>query len=185
MKIASSAILPTGACVIALSSVAIGFDDTQAAQLLAPSIDISSRIVSDGISASNPKAIPEAVVEYEMRVSNVPSDLAVQRGPVIANPVPEELSLFVGDIGTSGGPFAYEPANGGSGFECKFESLSNSGDCVEFSNNGGTSFDYIPTPDQEGFDPNITHVRFRLKPGGQTDRPEISNFVLRYRMRVE
>jgi len=185
MSIFTKATLPQGAYVVALIGAMGGFDSVAAAQLLAPSIDISSRIISDGISASNPKAIPDAVLEYEMRVSNIPSDLAEQRGPVIANPVPDELSLFVGDIGMGSGPFAYEPANGGSGFDCKFESLSNPADCVEFSDNGGASFDYSPTPDREGFDPNITHVRFRLKPGIQPDRPQTSSFILRYRMRME
>ena len=185
MRILATAILPHGAYVVALTGAIIGFDGIAAAQLLTPSIDISSRIVSDGVSATNPKAIPDAVVEYEMVVSNVPSDLADQRGPVIANPLPDQLSLFVGDIGTGSGPFAYEPANGGSGFDCKFESLPNPADCVEFSDNGGASFDYSPTPDREGFDPNITHIRFRLQPGLQPDRPQTSSFILRYRMRME
>jgi hypothetical protein len=185
MKTVADPFLPTRAWTVALLCASLGSYGTSAAQILSPSISISSRIVSDGISSANPKAIPASVLEYEMLVSNVPSDLAVQRGPVIANPVPEQLSLFVGDIGTGSGPFAYEPASSGSGFDCKFESLSNPADCVEFSDNGGASFDYSPTPDREGFDPNITHIRFRLQPGIQPDRPQTSSFILRYRMRME
>lgn len=158
----------------------------EAAQILTPSINISSRVVSDGVSVSNPKAIPSAIFEYEMTVANIPTNSTSQDGPVIANPVPDQLSLYVGDIGNYGsGPFIYEAASAGSGFECSFSSLSNMSDCVEFSDNGGSSFDYVPMPDRQGFDSNITHVRFRLKPGLQASQTATSTFVLRYRMRME
>lgn len=157
----------------------------RSAQLLAPSVDISSRVISDGISASNPKAIPDAIVEYEMLVANIPAETGGASGPAIVNPIPAQLSLFVGDIGTGSGPFAYEVTNGASGFECRFETLSSMSDCVEFSDDGGQSFDYIPAPDRQGFDPNITHLRFRLKTGQPLESSQSSTFVLRYRMRME
>lgn len=157
----------------------------RSAQLLAPSIDISSRIISDGISRSNPRAIPASIVEYELLVANIPAETDGTSGPAIVNPIPAQLSLFVGDIGTGNGPFVYETTNGASGFECRFETLSSMSDCVEFSDDGGQSFDYVPAPDRQGFDPDITHLRFRLKAGQPLESSQSSTFVLRYRMRME
>lgn len=158
----------------------------EANQLLTPSINVSSHVVSDGVSGFNPKAVPVSILEYEVAVENLSVPLGGEDGVVIANPIPERLSLYVGDLGGSGsGPFAYEVGNLGSGFECSFSSLSNMSDCVEFSSDGGASFGYQPVPDQHGFDSAVTHLRFRLQPRLLPLPPLISNFVLRYRMRME
>jgi hypothetical protein len=155
-------------------------------QLLTPTVNVSSHVVSDGISGLNPKSLPLAIMEYEVAVGNVAIPLGGDDSFMIANPIPDQLSLFVGDLtGNGSGPFAYEASNIGSGFECSFASLSNMSDCVEFSNDGGASFGYQPLPDQQGFDSSVTHVRFRLRPRLSPLPPLISNFVLRYRMRME
>jgi hypothetical protein len=66
-----------------------------------------------------------------------------------------------------------------------FESLTSATDDVEFSNNNGTTFDYQPTPDAEGFDPLITDVRIRLggtMPG--TDEGGSPEFSIFYQVKV-
>lgn len=157
-----------------------------ASQLLTPTVNVSSHVVSDGVSSFNPKSLPSAIIEYEVAVANVSVPHLEDDSFMIANPIPDQLSLFVGDLdGTGSGPFVYEADNTGSGFECSFASLSNMSDCVEFSNDGGANFGYQPVPDPQGFDPTITHVRFRLRPRLLPLPPLISNFVLRYRMRME
>lgn len=166
----------------ALPAVQLPVDSLQ----LVPTVNVSSQVVTDGISLLNPKAAPGAVVEYAVAVTSASLPPEEQYSLIIANPVPASLSLFVGDLGSNGsGPFVYEIGSNGSGFDCSFSSLSSMTDCVEFSNNGGSSFDYQPTPDDQGFDADVTHVRFRVRPTTWPLLPLISNFILRYRMRME
>ena len=52
---------------------------------------------------------------------------------------------------------------GSSGLTYSFTSLANATDDLEFSNNGGASWTYVPTIDANGVDANVTHVRIRPK----------------------
>lgn len=102
----------------------------------------------------------------------------------ISDKVPEHLSLFVGDLqGSGSGPAAFTDHD--SGLQFSFDGLSNPNDSVEFSSNGGATFDYIPVPDADGFDANVTHVRFRPRGALLTTTGPKERFSLRYRMKVK
>ena len=72
-----------------------------------------------------------------------------------------------------------------SGLSYTFTSLADTTDDLEFSDNGGATFSYIPTPDAEGYDPNVTDIRVRpegvfLAAGGGND----PSFTVQFRVRV-
>ena len=71
------------------------------------------------------------------------------------------------------------------GLTLNFENLTSTADDIEFSNNNGTTFDYQPTPDAEGFDALITDIRIRL--GGSmpgTDEDGSPEFSIFYQVKV-
>jgi hypothetical protein len=76
------------------------------------------------------------------------------------------MKLFVGDAnGTGSGPVVFADGATSSGLGYYYFGLSNTGDSLLFSNNGGTSYTYTPIPDSSGYDANVTNVRIIL--GGQ------------------
>ena len=65
-----------------------------------------------------------------------------------------------------------------------FTSLSSTTDDVDFSNDGGTTWTYVPVPDANGYDAAVTHLRLRPKgtmPGNGGGDPW---FELRFRVTV-
>lgn len=148
-------------------------------------ISLSSSIAGNQVGQGGKPAVTAGtLVDYTVAVTG-----PKQRGtPVtsfaISDKVPEHLALFVGDLEQTGnGPAAFSDYD--SGLEFSFRGLSNPNDSIEFSTDGGKSFDYVPIADSEGFDANVTHIRFRprgalLATTGQNER-----FSLRYRMKVK
>lgn len=122
-------------------------------------------VLSDPVNnTSNPKAIPGAQITYVIRITNIGPG-TVDAGSIFLNdgPLPANVDLYVG----TGGPatplagFAWQngtPVSGLTG--CTFGSKNNGSDCVDFSTNG-TDWTHIPTPDADGYDPAIRHLRFR------------------------
>ena len=80
---------------------------------------------------------------------------------IVTDAIPADLSLFVGTYAPGPGPLRFTP--NGSGLTYGFTSLSSGADDLEFSNNGGASWTYTPTPDANGVDATVTHVRVRPK----------------------
>ena len=71
-----------------------------------------------------------------------------------------KASLYVGDLGAPGsGPVAFTQGSPSSGLTYAFTSLASTTDNLAFSNNGGASFAYTPTPDANGYDSAVTHIR--------------------------
>lgn len=147
---------------------------------------MTSEVVSDAISQSNPKALPGAIIEYQMRVSYSGHLPIVGDSVAVTNAVPASLSLVVGDgSGSIDGPFVFVEGAQPSDLNCLFQSLADIGDCVEFSSNNGATFDYQPTPDYDGTDAAVTHLRFRPRGIMQPATSAPSYFILRYRMKVD
>ncbi len=149
--------------------------------------------VSDPFNGGvNPKAIPGAIMEYTVQASNEGSGAADNNSLAVTDRIPTNTSLFVNDIGGAGsGPvlFTDGPAFGAlaSGLSYTYVSLNDPSDGLTFSNDGGLTFTYTPvTPDANGCDPNVTHVRMSL--GGaftfsaSAPRP---SFRLQFRIRVK
>jgi hypothetical protein len=110
---------------------------------------------------------------------------------VLTDPIPANTALFVGDIdgpGPATGPVLFTDGTppDDSGLSYTFTSLDSLTDDVAFSNDGGTTYTYIPVPDADGFDTNVTHLRinpkgtFNAASGG-----DIPTFEVKFKVRVE
>lgn len=144
-------------------------------------VTISSEIVSDPVSAANPKAIPSALIEYSANISNNGTLWLTEDSLTVTNPVPSGMSFFVGDLNLSGsGPIQFAERPRLSTLTCIFGGLADGADCVELSNDGGALFTYQPQPDATGFDAVITHTRIRPKGSMAPALVEPSRFTLRY-----
>lgn len=141
-------------------------------------------VQSDPINGiSNPKAIPGAVVEYQFILTN-PSSIAIDSGTVlVADPIPEQVALRVANIGGVGsGPVGFTDGVPTSGLTYTFAGLGSTTDDVEFSNDNGMSWTYVPSPDANGVDGAVTDIR--INPKGAF-APNNAQFTLRFRVVVE
>lgn len=141
-------------------------------------VHMTSRIISShAFSEQGPKLTSGAIVEYMVTA-------AIPDGSVTFNSfteaVPPFMALYIGDMGDGSGPIMWEAND--PGIRISYENLESVNDNIEFSSDGGQSYDYVPAPEQEGFNRKIT--KFRVKP---TFTPEFgggAETVIKYRMRV-
>ncbi len=111
---------------------------------------------ADPINAgSNPKAIPGADVEYTIGVVNRGSTSPDPDTVTITDDLPSDLRLCVSATCLAGGPIVFDDSSSPV-------STGVSLGTIEYSNNGGTSFVYAPSPDAEGFDAAVNAVRISL-----------------------
>jgi fimbrial isopeptide formation D2 family protein len=114
--------------------------------------------------ATNPKLIPGARVAYTVTIANPNAFAATADSIVIVDPTPSNLALYVSNIsGSSGGPIRFQDGATPSGLTYTFTSLASTTDDVDFSNNGGTTWTYVPTVNAQGADPNVNRIRIRPK----------------------
>jgi hypothetical protein len=163
-------------------------DDT--VTVLAPDIVVvkSTLTHSDPVNGTtNPKAIPGAVVYYLVQVSNTGSGATDTDTVILSDSVPQKSVLFVGDIGGAGsGPIVFTDGATPSGLSYTFVSLDSTTDDVEFSDDDGATFSYVPQPDANGFDADVTDVR--VLPKGSFDASDGVNdpsFSTLFRIAVE
>ena len=129
---------------------------------------------------ANPKAIPGAVVQYTVGVSNQGLGPVDADSLVITDPLPTNTALFVD---TSGGdPITLVDGAVASGLTYTFATD------VTFSNQvgGGPPYNYVPVPDAQGFDPLVTG--FRVNPGGAmnpTVGSNVPSFNILLRVRIQ
>ncbi|MBL0925313.1 MAG: hypothetical protein IBJ12_12730 [Sphingomonadaceae bacterium] len=149
------------------------------------SIHMSNAIVSDPLRMAEPaRIIPGTIVDYSVDVTGPGTGSTTTTSFVLGDAIPQHMSLFVGDLVSQGsGPVAFVEHD--SGLQFAFSALSSTSDMIEFSDNGGKTFDYVPQPDVDGFDDRVTHIRVaprgNLLPVAHAD----SRFSLRYRMKVK
>lgn len=147
----------------------------------------SSTVLSDPLNGgTNPKRIPGAVVQYNMSVLNNDIGSNDNNSLFIIDPIPANTSLFVGNLGGAGsGPVLFVNNAESSDLNYVFTSLASLTDDLEFSNNNASTFTYVPSPDAQGFDSNVTHIRvktqgsIRPKTGAATP-----GFTLSFNVRV-
>ncbi len=123
----------------------------------------SMRIVSDPVRGTvDPLAIPGAVAEYSITVSNQgPGAISVDT-VVIDDPIPADTELYVGDLsGPGSGPIHFVEGTPVSGLSYTYVALADASDDLEFESGGAP---YAPTPPPPDYDANIDRVRIR--PGG-------------------
>lgn len=179
-------ILALGAAAL-LAGNALAAEDSAATRK--PALHLSHRVVADGLSQRNPKALPGSTIEYELAVTDFADIPAVNNIVAITAPVPAKLTLIVSAsaMGSDIGPPTYQIE--GHGAEtigpCAGQAAGQAGDCVAYSNDGGRSYDYRPTPDTDGVDPQITHFRFNIRTINGRLPVGMTRLMLRYRMIME
>ena len=123
--------------------------------------------ISDPVNLTvNPKAIPGSVVEYSITIANQGAGTVDADSIFIVDPVPGDACMIVDDIDVPGsGPVLFEDGSPGSNLSYSFISLGSSADDVSFSDDGGLTYNYTPTPDAAGCDAAVTHLD--INPTGQ------------------
>jgi uncharacterized repeat protein (TIGR01451 family) len=123
----------------------------------------SVTVLSDPVNGStNPKSIPGAEALYTITVANTGQGRVDVNTVAIADAVPANTSLFVGNLGgLPAGPMTF--AESGSNLTFTYASLGSTLDDLEFSSNGGATWTYVPVPDASGYDAAVTNVRLRPK----------------------
>jgi uncharacterized repeat protein (TIGR01451 family) len=157
--------IAAGALIGSYGTVAVASLDPASAtiQVSAPlTIAKSSLAYTDPFNnTTNPKLIPGSYVNYTVTVAN-PGGVPVTSGSIlVTDPTPANLSLYVANLPGATAPLVL--AAGSSGATFTFAGLASTTDDLEFSNNGGTTWTYVPTPNSGGVDPAVTHMRIRPK----------------------
>jgi hypothetical protein len=149
-------------------------------------VTTTSQIISDGVSFTNAKSIPSAVIDYTTQVANQSVLPQLPDALFVTNPVPPQLILYVGDLaGPGSGPVVFAQGTRSSQLACTFGGIADGTDCLEFSNNNGATFNYQPLPDADGYDAAVTRIRIRPLGLMAPALLQPSSFVLRYRMKVK
>ena len=95
--------------------------------------------------------------------------------------------MFVDDIaGAGSGPLAFIDGSTPSALAYSFVALGSTADDIEFSNDGGGTYNYTPVPDADGYDSNVTHFR-GLTSGAFAASNGVNNpgFSFQFRVRVQ
>lgn len=143
-----------------------------------------STVVSDPVNGTtNPKAIPGAIVEYQLIFTN-PESNQIDNNTIIATDViPARMDLRVVDIaGPGSGPVQFVNGSPSSGLTYTYTSPSSATDDVAFSSNNGATWTHAPAADANGTDPAVTTIR--INPKGAFNGSN-AQFTLKLRMRVE
>lgn len=153
-----------------------------ATMVFKPTLTVSktSAAFSDPINGTtNPKLIPGGIAEYTITVASPSSYSVSSNSLIISDATPAGCQMVVSDFGAPGsGPAAF--AAGASGLTYTFTSLASTSDRIDFSNNNGLSWTYVPTPNANGADPAVTNVRVR--PQGVMAAGNTASLRLRYRV---
>ena len=156
----------------------------------APSITLqkTSLTLSDPVNgASNPKAIPGALAEYSIKATNSGLSATDNNSIFISDAIPANTALYVNDIsGIGSGPVRFVDGTPPSGLSYIFLGLGNTTDGLSFSNDGGATYVYVPSPDANGVDTNVTNIRIStlgqfLASGGAGD----PSFRILFRVKIQ
>jgi uncharacterized repeat protein (TIGR01451 family) len=120
-------------------------------------------VLSDPVNGTtNPKNIPGAEELYTIKVENTGQGRVDSDTVSIADTLPANTSLYVGNLGGSpAGPVTYTST--GSNLAFTYSSLGSTTDDVEFSKDNGVTWNYAPVADANGYDALVTNVRFKPK----------------------
>ncbi|MEH6450594.1 MAG: DUF3344 domain-containing protein [Oleispira sp.] len=149
---------------------------------------LSDLITGDYVKNTNhPKAIPGSILEYVITATNTGLGKAEADSVFVTDLIPENTIFSVESINNKG-PIQFRETNKPSGLTYTFINLASTTDDVEFSNNNGTDFNYIPSDsNNDGLDENITH--FRVNPKGIFQAPaageDASQFKIKFRVQLQ
>jgi hypothetical protein len=113
---------------------------------------------------TNPKSIPGATKLYVVRVTNQGSGTVDSNALVIVDPLPANARLYVADLAAPGsGPISFVQGAPSSALTFTYTALNNTTDDVDFSNDGGTTWTYVPVAGADGCDTAVNALRLRPK----------------------
>jgi uncharacterized repeat protein (TIGR01451 family) len=113
---------------------------------------------SDPVNGTaNPRAIPGAMLQYTILVTNFGNGATDADSVIINDPIPQKTTLVV-----SGTPVGFTDGARASGLTFTWGGLGNAIDDVMFSTNG-TDFSYTPSPGANGADPAVRYLRINPK----------------------
>lgn len=131
----------------------------------------TSSVFSDGISGTNPKAIPGADVIYSLTVTNSNSSPVDLNQTVLTDLLPPNTTFYNGDIDDAG------PLTTNYEFLPGTSALTLSSANITYTNNNGSTYAYTPAT---GYDAAVDGVRFNP----QGSMAANSSFTVRLRTRV-
>ncbi|MDQ2701447.1 MAG: CshA/CshB family fibrillar adhesin-related protein [Pseudomonadota bacterium] len=139
----------------------------------------ASKVLSDPVNGTtNPKAIPGAIIEYQITVLN-PIATPVDADTVfVIDALPPEVEFRVADIGGPG-PVTFTGGPPPSGLAYNFASLASTTDDIAFSANGGGSWSYSPS----GSDTDAAVNAIRINPKGMFNGN--TQFTVRFQVRLK
>lgn len=147
------------------------------------SVTLATQVVSDPFNNStNPKAIPGAVVEYTATLNNDNLGSPDDNTFVYTAPIPAETALIVSGSNIAGYncDTAADLIHGSpsSGLSCPSGAIT-------YSNDGGSSWTYTPSPDASGADAFITHMKISLNGRFSGSLPSSpSSATVSYRVKI-
>lgn len=141
-------------------------------------VEKTVRVISDPVNGTdNPKAIPGAIMEYEITITNPNASPVDADSVFVRDPIPAQVALRVSDIEEPGsGPVSFTDGSPSSGLTYEFPSH------LAFSSDNGASWDYEPVEDSNGTDPEVTDIR--INPQGEF-KGENSQFTLKFRVMIK
>lgn len=118
-------------------------------------------IIKDPINnTTNPKAIPGAEVLYNILITSTSGGVSDNNTMFITDKIPTNTIMYVKDLGVVGsGPISFTQGTITSGLTYNYVALNNTTDNLFFSNDNGVTWTYIPTPDANGYDANVTDIK--------------------------
>ncbi len=142
-------------CVVTTVSTSVGVGQSCSSELNAAK---SVSVISDPVGSISPYALPGAVLEYQIDVSNPGQPLDTDT-VVLTDTLPSDVKLLVSDPAA----FVFTDGATASGLTFAWAGSASTSDDVRFSTDG-VNFNYVPVIDGQGGDAAITHVQFA--PGG-------------------
>ena len=132
----------------------------------------SAQVLSDPVSGATPtaKAIPGAVMEYTVTVTNAGSGVADADSIIITDPVPANTTMYVDTAGT-----AVTFLCSGCGLTWTYANA------VSYSYQPGGGAPYVYPPTTIGYDPLVKGVQ--IKPGGVLNGGG-AGFTVKYRVQI-
>ncbi len=109
-------------------------------------------------------SIPGARTRYAIELRNTGTIPIDPDSVAVVDAIPAETAMLVTDLDTPGsGPVRFTDGSPSSALSYTFVSLSDGADDLEFSNDGGSTYNYTPTPGTDGTDAAVTHIRISPK----------------------